>query len=357
MTRPSQHHTAIGYGEVPDFHVAIARLERPSLRGRPVLVGGDPAKRGKVVAASHDLREFGIIEGMGLADAIARAPGIEWVPTDIQRAREVSGILRAAVRELVAAIEVEGLAGFYLSAPQDRAVALELAESIEARVLVRTGLPLRIGIAPARFAARLAAEDAGERGSQFVGEQQFEDYLLCQSLERLPGVGPKTAARLEELGAHDVPGLRELGRERLEVLLGNHGRSLWLFACGEDPKPLRVKRHPETLSREETLATATAERAPIQESLARLAESLENALRRDGLSAGRIALRLTVLDERTITRSCTLEESVSSARDLVVAAERLLDRVEPGEGPARRTALVLKGLEARGAEDRQLDLF
>lgn len=347
----------IGFAEVREFHVEVARQADPSIAEQPVLVGGDPTKRGKVVAASADLRALGIEDGMNLAEALDRAPHARWIRTDMRRARAISGVLRAAVREEVEEVEVEGLAGFYMRAPRDPAAALELAGRLESRVRERTGLPLRLGIAPVRFLARLAAEDAGRCGAKLIAAEQLEPYLMSQPLERLPGVGPKTAARLAELGAVDVPGLRDLGLERLEVLLGKHGRSLWLLACGEDPKPLRVKRHPDTLSRVETLDDPTADRNELTASIARLAENLEAALRREGLSAGRIALRLTGLDERTLTRSCNLPASTASAGLLAQAAVGLLERIDLEGEPFRRTSLVLKGLDMRGATDRQLDLF
>jgi DNA polymerase-4 len=347
----------VGFAEVPDFHVEVARQMDPTLVGRSVVVGGDPTKRGKVVAASADLRMQGIVEGMGVAEALDRAPGAVWVRTDIRRAREVSGSLRAAVREEVDAVEIDGLAGFYMRAPRTESEAVELASRLETKVLERTGLPLRIGIAPVRFAARLAAEDVGRSGHNIIGETAFDAYLLRLPLERLPGVGPKAAARLTQLGAVDMRGLRNLGLERLEVLLGNRGRTLWLLACGDDSKPLRVKRHPNTLSREETLAEPTLVTRELAESLTGLASDLEAALSRDGLSATRIALRLTGADERTVTRSCTLETPAVAASALALAAHRLLERVELWERPIRRIALVLKGLDLQGAQDRQLDLF
>ncbi len=344
---------AVGFAEVPDFHVEVVRRASPELGMRPLLVGGDPAKRGKVVAASADLRRRGIVEGMGLAEAIDRAPDAHCVRTNMRRAREVSGLLRAAVRQEVDAVEVDGLAGFYMRAPSQREAAVELATRLELRVAERTGLPLRFGVAPARFAARMAAEDAGPRGATVIGLDEFEAYLLGQPIERLPGIGPKTAARLAELGVADIPSLRSLGLERLEILLGNHGRSLWLLACGEDPKPLRVKRHPTTLSREETLAEPKA----LNESLTRLVASLEQALQRDGLRARRIALRLTYIDERTVTRSCSPKSPLSRASELILAAQDLLTRVGAEPMAVRRLGLVLRGLEISGAEDRQLDLF
>lgn len=352
----------VGFAEVPDFHVEVVRRASPDLRNRPILVGGNPAKRGKVIAASVDLRARGIREGMGLDEALDRAPEATWVRTDMARAREVSGLLRAAIRQEVEAVEVEGLGGFYLRAPNGLEQALELARRLELQVSERTGLPLRFGVAPARFAARMAAEDAGDRGATVIGPDDFEAYLLRQPIERLPGVGPKTAARLAELGATDIPGLRDLGLERLELLLGNHGRSLWLLACGEDPKPLRVKRHPATLSREQTLRGG-AESNPlgdsneVLESLSRLVSSLEQALQREGLQARRIALRLTTADERTVTRSRSLASPFSGSSELLAVARGLLARAEVGDAVLRRIALILKGLEVSGAEDRQLDLF
>lgn len=354
--RPVPGHP-FGFAEVPEFHVAIARREDPSLVDRPVVVGGDPAKRGKVVAASGVLRERGIVDGTGVAEALALSPEARWVRTNIRRAREISGALRAAVRRAVEEVEVDGLAGFYMRAPADREAALAWASRLAESVEERTGLPLRLGIAPARFVARLAAEDAGPSGAKIVEAAGFESYLLGLPLERLPGVGPKTAGRLAELGAVDLPGLRALGLERLEVLLGNHGRTLWQLAAGEDPKPLRARRHPASLSREESLAGEAFDRLQLEATILRLSERLEVALQRDGLSAGRVALRLTGPGERTVTRSCSLGEAVSGAAALADAARALLGRVEIEGHCFRRAGLVLKGLEAGGSDDRQLDLF
>ena len=362
MTAGAGHSSPVGFAEVADFHVEVVRRASPELGAQPLLVGGDPAKRGKVVAASADLRARGIVEGMGLDEALDRAPDAQWVRTNMERAREVSGLLRAAIRQEVDAIEVEGLAGFYFQAPRQPDAAIELGVRLEKRVAERTALPLRIGVAPARFAARMAAEDVGVHGTTLIGLEAFEDYLLRQPIERLPGVGPKTAARLAELGVTDLPSLRDLGLERLEILLGNHGRSLWLLACGEDPKALRFKRHPTTLSREETLVASDesgpkSETSQLGETLSRLVARLEQALRRDGLRARRIALRLTYLDERTVTRSCSLDSPVSEASELISVAQGLLARVETHGTPVRRVGMVLKGLEISGATSQQLDLF
>ncbi|MCA9604909.1 MAG: hypothetical protein H6748_02330 [Spirochaetaceae bacterium] len=348
---------AVGYAEVGDFHVELARLREPALEGRPLLIGGDPRKKGKVVAASAELRARGLVPGLALQEALDRAPDALWRRTDMRAARELSGALRGAVRREVEAVEVEGLAGFYLRAPRAREAALALAERLRAAVEAETGLPLQVGVAPVRFAARMVAGQAGRGGVRIVLEAGFEDWLLAQRLEELPGVGPKTAARLAELGAVDVPTLRSIGRDRLEVLLGPHGRALWLLACGEDPRPLRTRRQPTTLSREETLAGGEGDPAALAAALGRLCERLDRSLARDGLRARRLALRLTLDDSRTLTRSRTLEAPVASAGRLLEAARSLYAALAFEGHGVRRVGLVLKGLEATGGEDRQLDLF
>ncbi|MFO0687682.1 MAG: hypothetical protein U0900_03150 [Myxococcota bacterium] len=346
----------VGFAEVPDFHVAVARRLKPELADQSVIVGGDPAKRGRVVGLTAELRASGVEEGMAVAEALARAPGARWVRTDMQAAREMSGHLRAAIRREIGAVETSGLAAFYFRAPGDPTEAQRLGDQLVALVESETGLPLRVGIAPARFAALLVAEDVGARGVGVWTADDFEARLAALPVERLPSVGPKTTTRLLELGVTTVAGLRELGAERLELLLGSAGRALWLLAGGEDPKPLRVRRHPTTLSREEKLEDGAGP-AVLEAVIARLSTRLEKALRRDGLWAGRIALRLTAVDARSLTRSRALWPPATNAADIAAAARDLFDRADPKPAALRRIAIVLKGLEIAGAEDRQLDLF
>lgn len=355
MSPRTRHKEPVGHAVVPDFHVAVACADRPELGSSPVLVGGDPRKRGRIVGLTSDLRRLGIAEGMGVAEALARAPSARWVRTDMARAREVSGHLRAAMRRAIGAVECAGLAGFYFRAPADSAVAYALGERLVALVDTELGLGLRVGVAPARFAAALVAEDVGTRGVAVLTPEALEAYLLALGVERLPAVGPKTTSRLLELGVKDVAGLRALGPERLELLLGSGGRALWLLANAEDPKPLRVRRHPTTLSREEKLPAGDP--GVFEGVVARLATRLELALRRDGLGASRIALRLTSADARSRTRSRGLWPPAMSAGDVAAAARDLFERAEIEPGTLRRVGIVLKGLEVAGAESRQLDLF
>lgn len=347
----------VGYADVPDFHVAAARRRSPELEGVPVVIGGDPAKRGRVIGLTPELRALGIEEGMEVAEALQRAPAARWLRTDMTRVRELSGQLRATVRREIGAVETSGLAAFYFRAPSEATEARRLGLRLIERVEQEAGLRLRVGIAPARFAAPLIAEEAGQGQVGLLTADAFESFLERIPVERLPSVGPKTAMRLQELGVETVAGLRALGGERLELLLGPVGRSLWLLASGEDPRPLRVRRHPKSLSREEKLREGEATPAVLDAVIARLATRLEQALRRDGLWAGRIALRLSQADGRSQTRSRSLWPPATTAARIAAAARDLLERAEVPPQTPRRIGLVLKGLEIAGAEERQLDLF
>ncbi|MEZ4330735.1 MAG: hypothetical protein R3F35_03215 [Myxococcota bacterium] len=347
----------VGYADVPAFHVTAARRRAPELEDVPLVIGGDPAKHGRVVALTPDLRSLGIEEGMEVAEALARAPAARWLRTDMARARELSGQLRATVRREIGSVETSGLSAFYFRAPGDVAEARRLGERLIGLVERETGARLRVGIAPARFAAPLVAEEAGVGQVGLLPAEAFEAFLAALPVERLPSVGPKTALRLRALGVETVAGLRALGSERLELLLGPVGRSLWQLASGADPRPLRVRRHPKSLSREEKLPDGEAIPAALEAVIARLATRLEQALRRDGLWASRIALRLIQADGRSQTRSRSLWPPATSAARIAAAARDLLERTEGGPSGIRRVGLVLKGLEIAGAEDRQLDLF
>ena len=289
----------------------VPRRDRASRGSVPPRAAGrrrGPGQAGKV-AASASLRERGIVDGMGVAEALDRAPEARWVRTDMGRAREVSGSLRAAVRREVEAVELEGLAGFYMRAPVDPADGESWAGQLIESVMRQTGLPLRVGVAPARSRPGLRPRmPVGTvPGSSMSG---FEAYLLALPLARSLRRPGRRAARRSRGRRRAEPALT---RPRAARHSAGQPRRILQPAAGEDPKPLRVRRRPVSLSREETLEADRVDEPVVRSSIHRLTERLESALRRDGLSAGRIALRLAGPGERTLTRSRSLEAPVADA--------------------------------------------
>jgi nucleotidyltransferase/DNA polymerase involved in DNA repair len=346
------------FAEVPSFYAAVARADDPSLASRPVLVGGDPRKRGRVQAATADALALGVTLEMTVLEALRLCPNARAVRTDMARYREVSRRLFAALRATSPQLEAFGLAACYADvsarANDAEAHARELLEVVAAEL----GLPLRIGISAGKYLARIAAEEVpGERGFVRVSPGGEAAFLAPLPASRLDGVGRKTAAALAQMGGHTIGDVVRLGRERLQTEFGPHGLRIYACAAGSDAEPVRGARHPKSLSRESTLPGEPIDVTVFSEQLAGLAQQLEEELGRMGLAAGRVAVKVRYADQGTTTRSATLPRPTAAAAELWEAARRLLERTQAGARPARGLGIQLSRLAPAGESDRQLDLF
>jgi DNA polymerase IV len=346
------------FAEVPSFYAAVARADDPSLALRPVIVGGDPRKRGRVQSATTDALAAGVTFEMSVLEALRQCPTARAVRTDMARYRDVSRRLFAVMRETLPQVECFGLSGCYadLSARADGVE--EHAQRLLDAVSGSLGLPLRVGIGAGKFLARVAAEEVpGERGIVRVAPGDEAAFLAPLPASRLDGVGRKTAAALAEMGGHTIADVVRLGRERLQTAFGPHGLRIHAFATGTDAEPVRGARHPKSLSRESTLPGEPIDIAVFGEQLAGLAQQLEEELGRMGLAACRVAVKVRYADSGTTTRSATLPRPTAAAAEVWETARRLLDRTQAGARPARGLGIQLSRLVPAEESDRQLGLF
>jgi len=344
------------FAEVPGFYAAVARADDPALAGRPVLVGGDPRKRGRVQAATSEALAAGIELEMPMLEALRLCPSARVVRTDMARFRDASRRLLAVLRGVLPSLEPFGLGGAF--AAVEDAAPESLAERCVAEVAEALSLPLRVGVAKGKFLARLAAGGlAAESGVLRVPEGDEAAFLAPLPATRLDGVGRKTAAALAEMGATTIADVAALGRERLQEAFGPHGLRIHACAAGADAEPVRAARHPKSLSRESTLEAETRDAAVLRELLAGLAQQLEEELRGSALAARRVAIRVRFPDRGTTSRSATLPRATQSAAELCGVAERLLERTHAGARPVRGLGIQLSLLAAAGEADRQLELF
>jgi len=343
--------------EVPCFYAEVERALAPEQRSRPVIVGGNPRKRGRVQSASSDALAAGVELGMPMLDALERCGGARVVRTDMKRYREMAGRLRAELRAEVERLEPAGLEAAFLDATGGERAAEEVAAAVRERVSTSLGLVSRVGIASVKFLARIAAVQAGPTGVLRVPVGREAEFLAPLPVSVLPGVGPKTLGRLHDLGAKRVGDLRRVEVAELERVLGNHGLRLLEFASGDDPQPVRAARAPNSLSQETTFPEPQLDLAVIAEGLLRLATNLENTLRRQGLGARRVAVKVRYVDHESSTRTRTLDQPVSLAREIVALAETLLERTDAGSRPVRTLGIRLAALGSGRSRGGQLDLF
>ena len=293
---------------------------------------------------------------MLVVEALRLCPQARAVRTDMALYRDVSRRLFTCLRRVIRGIETFGMAGAYVDA-SGAAGTVPLARSLCGRVRAELDLPMRVGIGSGKFLARLAAEEAGGEGVRQIDPGAEVAFLRPLPVSRLDGVGRKTAATLAEYGAHTIGGVLSLGVERLEESFGTHGRRIFALASGRDDAPVRASGCPQSLSREVTIRGEGADRPVLREHLLDLARQLEGELARQGLMAGRVALKVRYADRGTQTRSQVLNTPLRSAPGLHEVALQLLDRTQVDSRPVRGLGLQLGKLATLAQADRQLDLF
>jgi DNA polymerase-4 len=345
------------YAEVPGFYAEFERASDPSLEGRPVIVGGDPRKRGAVQAATADARALGVHEGMPMVEALERCPRARVIVTNMRRYREASAKLRSQFRRATDRVEPAGSAAAYLDVSQRPEPPERVAAQLCGAVRSELGLPLRVGASSVKFLAKLAAESLATEGVCVVAPADVRAFLDPLPVGRLPGVGPKTEGTLAELGVHTAGELAKLDRSWLEERLGNHGLAIWGYAQGRDPAVLRAAPHPRSVSQEATFTEPEIDRVSLEERLAGLAARVQEGLERERLAAKRVVVKVRYADGELITRSRTGVHAMASARELMRQAAPLLDRTQISTRPVRGLGLIASELVKARRDDRQLDLF
>ncbi len=345
------------YATVPGFYAEVERGREPGLRGRPLIVGGDPRKRGLVQSASEDALALGVEVGMPVLEALERCPAARVRKTDMRSYREVAARLRSCFRLATEKVEPAGLDAAYLDVAGADEGPVEIALRLRERVADELGLPLRLGVGPVRFLAKLAAERSGPEGVLAVRPGEVRRFLDPLPVECLPGVGPRTRETLLGLGVASVADLVALGQARLEEALGNHGRAILALAQGADESRLRPAPHPRTISHESTLVAPEIDRGALEGRLAELAANVESTLARERLAAKRLVLKVRYADHEETTRSRTVTHPLAQAAELLALAADLLTRTQAGSRPIRGLGLAASGLVRSRRDDRQLDLF
>jgi DNA polymerase-4 len=343
------------------YFASVEQLDHPHLRGRPVVVCGDPGRRGVVTAASYEARPSGVRAGMSVAEARRRCPGAEFV--EGHPARYVALSLQLLDLYLSFTPDVEpfsvdeaflGLDPKVATLEQAAAVARRVQQAVDERF----GLAVSVGAGPNKLVAKLAAGFGKPRGLTALDEEGFRRTFWPLEVQELWGVGPKLAGRMGSLGIMTVGDLARAPITSLKAAFGVTGPSLREAAWGRDDTPL-VPCHqgvdPKSMGHEVTLSTDSAEPEFIEGTLLRLADQVARRLRSEGFVARSVTLRLRDEHFVTITRQRVLEDYTDDHR-LIFETARSLWRAHWQGGPLRLLGVSVSALEPRG-EHPQVELF
>ena len=340
------------------FYAAVHMRDDPSLRGRPVVVGGDPAGRGVVAAASYEARAFGIHSAMPAARALRLCPEAVLLRPDFRRYVAESEKILAIFRDYSPVVQPMSLDEAYVDVTGrlgDFASATAIAVDIRRRVREELRLTVSVGVAPNKLVAKIASDHRKPDGLTVVPPHRVMSFLAPLPVRRLHGIGPASERALHAMGITTVAELRRLSVDQLMARFGSWGRTLFEYARGIDDRPVRTDHVRKSLGTERTFPRDVADLHAIDDLLREMAAEVAGGLEHRRLAAGTITVKVRYPDFATHTRSMSLPVPTAAAAVIACCAHELVRRTD-----AAVRAVRLLGVSASGlipCDHEQLDLF
>jgi DNA polymerase-4 len=339
------------------FFVEVERLRNPALAGRPVVVGG-AGRRGVVASASYEARRFGVRSAMPTGRARQLCPGLVVLPSDHGEYHRVSEQVFEIFRGFTPLVEGGSLDEAYLDVAGLRLHyddPVQIAHAVRSEIRRRLHLPASVGIAATKLVAKLASEAAKPDGVRHVPAPATLGFLHPLPVRALAGVGEATHAALEGMGVTTVGDLAGIPVALLEKRLGGaSGRHLAALAQGLDPRPVVPDSAAKSISVSETYEVDLVTAFEIDTELVRLADRLASRLRRAGLAAHTIGLKVRFGDFTTVTRNITVKAPIDERLQLQRLAREMAAKLAIAE-PVRLLGVEAKSLTMAVAP-RQLEV-
>ena len=348
---------AIAHLDCDAFYAAIEKRDRPELRDRPVIVGG--RHRGVVAACCYIARTYGVRSAMPMFKALEACPDAAVIRPDMTKYAAVGREVRAMMLALTPLVEPLSIdeAFMDLSGTESlhRASAAETLAALARRVERELSITVSIGLSYNKFLAKIASDLDKPRGFAVIGRAEARAFLADKPVGLLWGVGAAMQRRLARDGIALIGELARLDETTLTTRYGKIGKRLHRCALGEDDRPVDPHRETKSISSEITLDEDLSAAAALRPILWRLAETVARRLKKAGLAAGGVTLKLKTAEFRIVTRTRRLGSATQSADEMFRAAEALLEREADGR------AFRLIGIGAHGLVDArqavQGDLF
>ena len=349
---------AILHVDLDAFFASVEQLDDPALRGRPVIVGGLGA-RGVVSAASYEAREFGVHSALPMGRARRACPQAAFVAPRFDRYGELSRAVMAILESVTPLVEQLSIDEAFLDVRGARRLlgtGAEIAALVRRRVRDEVGLVVSVGVATTKFLAKLASDLSKPDGLLLVPPGTELEFLAPLPVSRLWGVGPATRQRLEKMGVRTIGEVAALPEAVLVASLGNSlGLRLRALACNDDPRAVVPEREAKSIGAEETFAVDLHSAAACERELVRLVDRAGSRLRRAGLEARTITLKIRYENFETRTRSKTIPDATDVSTVMLATARELLATLDAARG-VRLLGVSMSQLEPAAAAQGVLAL-
>jgi len=333
------------------FFVAVETLDDPSLKGKPVVIAHRDG-RSVVSSASYEARRYGVRSAMPLGMALQRCPQAVIVPPTFERYRETSAQVMDIFRSLTPLVEPLSIDEAFLDVRGVRRLwgsPGEVASLIRRRVKEEIGITCSVGGAATKHVAKMASTASKPNGRLIIPAARTQEFLDPRPAGSMWGVGPKAAAALAGRAIHTIRDVRETPVDVLARILGNaQAQRLHELANGRDARAIETERVEKSISHEETFSNDVTDEGFLNAELLRLADRVAVRLRRAGVEASGVAIKLRFTDFQTITRSQALAEPTAVGQRIAQVARELLAGVDM-RAPVRLVGVRAERLAPAGS--------
>ena len=309
------------------FYASVEQRDNPNIQGKSVIVGGSPDSRGVVASASYEARRYGIRSAMPMYIAFQLCPKAIRVPPRFDRYIDVSRQVVVIFQEIAELVEHVSLDEAYMDITKSvtpTKTPEDIATHLRARVQRELGLTISVGVATSKSVAKIASDMNKPDALTVVPPGEESEFLAPLDIEKLPGIGPNTAARLRDDGIKIVADLVTKPEEWWIKWFGRTAPYMRRLALGKDLNPVVEHRERKSVSAETTLSVDSGDPEMLLELVARLSQRVAHHLGNSGLSGHTVKLKLRLSDFTTFTRQKTLPSPVSSSEEIAISARSLL---------------------------------
>lgn len=334
------------------FFASVEQRDNPELRDKPIAVGFD-GPRGVVSTASYEARPYGVHSAMSMAQAKRRCPQLIVVPTHFEKYKEVSQQIHAVFHEYTDLVEPISLDEAFLDVTDNKKgieLAVDIAKEIKQKILERTSLTASAGVSFNKLLAKIASDMRKPNGIFTVHPDRALDFIGSLPVEKLWGVGPKTANRMHEMGVFTGAQLRCISCEHLVQVFGKMGRVYYDFSRGIDNRPVVVAYERKSVGCERTFLEDLHIDTKIIIELYHIVLELVERIERKDFRGRTLTLKLKWDATTQITRSLTQEKVLRTKDDILPLAKRLLKYTEYHDRPIRLMGLSVSSPETNDKE-------
>lgn len=330
------------------FYASVEQRDRPELKGKPVIVGGDPDSRAVVCAASYEARKFKVKSAMSCAEAKRRCPHAIFIYPRFSAYSEASDEIMSVMKTVTDRIEPLSLDEAYLDVTENKMnerSATRLAQYLKQEIKAKTKLTASAGVSYNKFLAKIASDLKKPDGLVVIRPEEVDSVLLPLGVGKLWGVGKKTEERLHQAQFYTVADLRRSDSVTLEKLLGSMGPFLWDLSHGRDDRAVESNWDSKSCGTETTFEKDLTSVTELSDVLEKLCREMGGILTENHWLALTVTLKVKYFDFKQITRSKTFTIPTDSAEQIYVYLNQLLlSKTEIGRTPIRLLGVSASGL-------------